>query len=184
MSGRVMVGLFSGLNVGGNRKVPMAELRVLLGELGLEGVSTHLQSGNTVFRVGRQTDGEVVRQVEDAFAQRFGFASRAMVREIGWLRDMVGGNSFPAEEPTKLHAFVLEHAPAAADVDALAARNTGSERFLLRGDVLYLWTPEGFGRSKFAARIPRDLKVAATARNWRTVLTLLDMAEAKAAADD
>jgi uncharacterized protein (DUF1697 family) len=55
---------------------------------------------------------------------------------------------------------------------------TQSERFVLKGRVFYLHTPDGFGRSSLAGRIERFLGVPSTARNWRTVTTLLEMARA------
>ena len=56
-------------------------------------------------------------------------------------------------------------------------RTPARERFEVKGDALYLFTPDGYGKSKFAELLPRTLKIPGTARNWRTVLTLLKMAE-------
>ncbi|TIX63398.1 MAG: DUF1697 domain-containing protein, partial [Mesorhizobium sp.] len=70
----------------------------------------------------------------------------------------------------------LEREPIADEVARLAEKCTGPERFEIKGDVLYLHAPEGLGKSVFANLIPRTLKVPGTARNWRTVLMLLEMA--------
>ena len=58
----------------------------------------------------------------------------------------------------------------------LQALKAKSERFALKGKVFYIHTPDGFGTSKLAARAERLLGVEATARNWRTVTTLLELA--------
>jgi uncharacterized protein (DUF1697 family) len=176
MSGQVFVALFSGINVGGKRMVKMAELRSMLGQLGFADVETYLQSGNAVFRADGDAD-TVARAIEAAFEKRWGFRSRVMVRDIEWLAEAVANNPYKevAGDPTKLHACVLERAPDPNEVAGLAERCVGPERFDVSEDLLYLHAPEGIGRSQFANLVPRVLKVPGTARNWRTMLALLEM---------
>ena len=87
-------------------------------------------------------------------------------------------NPFPAARarPQSLHLWFLERAPGSASLKPLDALRSASEQVALRGKVLYLYAPEGIGRSKFAARAESLLGVAGTARNWRTVTQLLAMA--------
>ena len=178
MSATIFIALVSGINVGGNRIVRMAELRSLLAELGHADVATYVQSGNVVFRAAGGDTGLLARQMEAAFEARWAFHARIMVRDLSWLRRLIEGNPYPevAGDPTKLHAYVLEREPTADDVARLAASCAGPERFEVRGDVLYLHAPEGVGRSAFAGLIPRMLALPCTARNWRTVLAVLRMA--------
>lgn len=175
---KVFVALFSGINVGGNRIVKMAELRSFLGELGFADVATYVQSGNAVFRSRKGDAASLTKQLEAAFEKKWGFHSRIMVRDLGWFERLVKENPYPdvAGEPTKLHAYVLEREPTADEIARLAEKCTGPESFEIKGDVLYLHAPDGLGKSVFANLIPRTLKVPGTARNWRTVLTLLEMA--------
>jgi uncharacterized protein (DUF1697 family) len=175
---KTFVALFSGINVGGNRIVKMAELRAFFEQLGFVDVATYVQSGNVVFRSAKGAAATLTRQLEAAFEEKWGFHSRIMVRDLGWFERLVVENPYPevAGEPTKLHAFALERAPTGDEIARLAEKCTGPERFEIRGDVLYLHAPEGLGKSVFANLIPRTLKVPGTARNWRTVLALLEMA--------
>jgi len=94
------------------------------------------------------------------------------------LESAVSGNPFPevVENPQSLHLFFLAERLKKPDLKPLEALKTKTERFELRGTVFYLHTPDGFGRSKLAARAERLLGVETTARNWRTVTTLLEMA--------
>lgn len=174
----VFVALFSGINVGGNRIVRMAELRAFFEELGFTGVATYIQSGNVVFRTGDGDAAGLTERLEKAFEGRWGFHSRIMVRDAAWYERLVAGNPYPevAEDHTKLHAYVLERAPLPEEIAPLTERCTGPERFVVKDDVLYLHAPDGLGKSKFAEVLPRVLKVPCTARNWRTVLTLREMA--------
>ncbi|CAN7417544.1 DUF1697 domain-containing protein [Aminobacter sp. LjRoot7] len=175
----VFVALFSGINVGGNRIVKMAELRAFFEELGFADVATYIQSGNVVFRVAAADAGTLTENIEAAFESRWGFRSRIMVRDLGWLERLVANNPYPevAGDHTKLHASALEREPTAEEIARLAERCTGPESFEVKGDVLYLHAPDGLGKSKFAEVLPRTLKVPGTMRNWRTVLTLLEMAQ-------
>ncbi|AZO29971.1 DUF1697 domain-containing protein [Mesorhizobium sp. M1B.F.Ca.ET.045.04.1.1] len=176
--GTVFVALFSGINVGGNRIVKMAELRSFFEELGFTDVATYVQSGNVVFRAKKGDAAWLTKQLEAAFEKKWGFNSRIMVRDAGWFERLVKDNPYPevAGEPTKLHAYALECEPTAEETKRLAEKCTGPERFEIKEDALYLHAPDGLGKSVFANLIPRTLKVPGTARNWRSVLALLDMA--------
>ncbi|CAN7620068.1 DUF1697 domain-containing protein [Mesorhizobium amorphae] len=176
--GTVFVALFSGINVGGNRIVKMAELRAFFEELGFSGVATYVQSGNAVFRARNGDPASLTKQLEAAFEKKWGFYSRIMVRDLGRFERLVKENPYPqvAGDPTKLHAYVLEREPTAVEIARLADKCTGPESFEIKGDVLYLHAPDGLGKSVFAGLIPRVLKVPATARNWRSVLALLELA--------
>ena len=174
----VFVALFSGINVGGNRIVKMAELRAFFEELGFTCVATYIQSGNVVFSADDGDAATLAAKVEKAFEERWGFRSRIMVRDAAWFERLVSENPYPevAGDHTKLHAYALERAPTAAEIAPLTERCTGPEGFVVKDDVLYLHAPDGLGKSKFAEVLPRVLKVPGTARNWRTVLTLHEMA--------
>ncbi|MDG4898314.1 DUF1697 domain-containing protein [Mesorhizobium sp. WSM4976] len=174
----VFVALFSGINVGGNRIVKMAELKAFFEELGFSDVATYVQSGNVVFGAMKGDAAALTKELEAAFEKKWGFNSRIMVRDAGWFEQLVKDNPYPevAGEPTKLHAYALEREPTAEEAKRLADKCTGPERFEIKGDVLYLHAPDGLGKSVFANLIPRTLKVPGTARNWRSILALLSMA--------
>lgn len=177
MNGQGFVALFSGINVGGNRIVKMAELRAFFEELGFVDVASYVQSGNVVFRAGKADAAVLTETLEAAFEKRWRFHSRIMVRDATWFGRLVADNPYPevAGDPTKLHAMALEREPTAEEIARLAEKCTGPEQFVVKGDVLYLHAPDGLGRSKFAEILPRVLKVPGTMRNWRSVLALAEM---------
>jgi len=180
MTAKTFVALFSGINVGGNRIVKMAELRAFLEALGLAGVRTYVQSGNAVFHAAAADAGTLAATIEDAFEAKWGFRSRIMVRDAEWFERRVAENPYPevAAEPKKLHLYVLEREPTAEEEKRLAEKCTGPEDFTVKGDAFYLKAPDGLGHSAFAALIARTLKMPGTARNWRTVMALAEMAKA------
>ena len=78
--------------------------------------------------------------------------------------------------PRSLHLFFLAERPTNPDLESLERIKARSEWFALKGRIFYLHTPEGFGISKLAQRVERDLGVEATARNWSTVSAVIELA--------
>lgn len=153
-------------------------MRTFFEGLGFCDVATYVQSGNAVFRADKGDAAALTKRIEAAFEAKWGFHSRIMVRDLSWFERLVRENPYPevAADHTKLHAYALEREPTADEAARLAEKCTGPERFEIKGDVLYLSAPDGLGKSVFANLIPRVLKVPGTARNWRSVLALLEMA--------
>ena len=116
-SRKTFFALFSGINVGGNRIVKMAELRAFFEDLGFTGVQSYVQSGNVVFRAAKADAATLAKTIEDAFEKKWGFRSRIMVRDADWLEKLVAANPWPdlAGEPKKLHLYVLEREPTAEE---------------------------------------------------------------------
>lgn len=170
--------LLRGINVGGRNRLPMGELVELLEALGLEDVDTYIQSGNVVFRSAGELSPGLGEEIAAAIEDRHGFRPRALLLPAEQLDQAAESNPFPAAEaePKTLHLFFLGDVPEEPDVESLNELRAPSERFHLVDRVLYLHAPDGIGRSKLAARAERHLGVSATARNWRTVEKLRQMA--------
>lgn len=106
--------LLRGINVGGNKKVPMAELRSLLEGLGHGDVQTYLQSGNAVFSSAQQDPAVLTRELEAAIEDRFGFRVACLVLDGAYLRAVAEACPFPAAEleGKQLHATFCSNSPA------------------------------------------------------------------------
>ncbi|MET8579824.1 DUF1697 domain-containing protein [Streptomyces collinus] len=172
--------LLRGINVGGARKVPMADLRTLMTGLGYDGVRTHLQSGQAVFTAGGGDEDSLAAELARAVEERFGFPVDVIVRDHAYLRAVVAGCPFPAAglEPRQLHVTYFS-APVTAE--RFASIDPGAhlpEEFRLGDRCLYLYAPDGVGRSKLAEALsrPRIGKgLIATSRNWNTVTKLVEL---------
>jgi len=172
------VALFRGINVGGKNVLPMKGLRELLQGLGCEDVKTYIQSGNAVFRHSEISPARLAEGVMAAVHSSYGFKPVVQLMTADRLMKAVRSNPFPEEtsDPSKLHVFFLAAVPENPDLEAIEAVRADSERFALIGDAAFLHAPEGIARSKLAARAERLLGEAATARNWRSVSKILDIA--------
>ena len=173
------IALFRGINVGGSNMLPMKELKTLFEKNGCVDVQTYIQSGNVIFRRAKSDAARLAKQLTAAVSSSHGFEPRVLVLSCSELESAAAGNPFPEadENPKSVHLFFLAERPKKPDLKSLEALKTKTERFALKGNVFYLHTPDGFGASKLAQRAERFLGVGATARNWRTVTTLLEMAK-------
>jgi uncharacterized protein (DUF1697 family) len=173
------IALFRGINVTGNNMLPMPALRTLLEDHGCANVQTYIQSGNAIFRSSLSDTARLEKRLGAAIAKSHGFEPRVLVLTRQEIEKAARANPFPeaVENPKSVHLFFLAEKPGKPDLQGLEAVKAGRERFALKGRVFYLHTPDGFGTSKLAGRAERLLGVAATARNWRTVTTLVEMAK-------
>jgi len=172
--------LLRGINVGGHRKLPMADLRTLLEERGFDGVRTHLQSGQAVFTTSDGDETSLAADLEAAVEKRFGFTVDVIVRDHAYLKAIVDDCPFPAADlqPRQLHVTYFS-APVTPDrfagIDQPACL---PEEFRLGDRALYFYAPDGLGRSKLAEQLarPRLTKgLIATSRNWNTVVRLAEL---------
>ncbi len=173
-----VIALLRAINVGGRNKLPMAELRTLLGELGHSEIRTYIQSGNAVFHSSSEDLGAVSRQLSSAILERFGLVVPVIARTPSQLVHVAEHCPFAADaDPKHLSVVFLDGTPTAEAV-ASADRSTYlPDTFEVVGDVVYLHVPTGLGRTKLTLPwLQRRLKVTGTARNWRTVHKLIDMA--------
>jgi uncharacterized protein (DUF1697 family) len=178
---KTYIALLRGINVVGNNRLPMKDLKLMLERCGCVDVQTYVQSGNAILRCPAGDSARLAKQVSAAVLRRHGFEPRVLVLSRGELARAASANPFPeaGDHPTSLHLFFLAARPARPDLPAMEALKAQSERFALKGKVFYLHTPDGFGTSRLASRAERLLGVDATARNWRTVTTVLQMASGR-----
>ena len=172
--------LLRGINVGGHRRVAMADLRALLNRLGYEDVQTLLQSGNVVLTSGVRAD-RLERQLEEQLEDEFGLDIQVVVRTRDELADVIERNPLAAvaTDPARYVVSFLSAAPAASVARELAGIDVPPEQFVVSGRELYAWYPNGINKSQLMKLLSeKRLGVTATARNWNTVTKLLALADA------
>lgn len=161
--------LLRGINVGGAHKLPMADLRRLIESIGGADVATYIQSGNAV------ASGEFTGdQLADAIENEFGFRPAPLVLDDLEYRRIVDDCPYDLAEGKAVHVFF---ALGSTGFDADGAREfaTDTERLDATDRAIYLYAPDGIGRSKLAERLPRFADTELTARNGNTINQLLAM---------
>lgn len=169
----VLVALLRGVNVSGAGKLPMAEFRALLEEMGLGAVRTYIQSGNAVFESDR-TVPALEAAIRDAVAARFGFAPETFVLTARELAAALTDHPFGAADPKFVHVCFLRETPS-PDEAALKALALPGDGWHVGPRRFTIHTPGGYGTSKLAEKLPRLLPQPITARNLRTIAALYGM---------
>ena len=170
--------LLRGINIGSRNRIAMPELRNVLEAAGFDDVRTYVQSGNAVLSSGKSA-AEVARACERQIATSFGLDIDVIVRTRAQLAKVVERNPLAevATEPKRYQVSFLSGKPSAEVMRKLEDAAAAEERVVLAGREIYAWHPEGIGRSRLWTLLAgRGLGVTATARNWTTVTTLLELA--------
>ena len=174
-----LIALLRAVNVGG-RKLPMAELRVLCGEIGWKDVETYIQSGNLVFTAPGGA-GALEKALEDAIKDRFGLDVPVIVRTALQWEELAAANPFPKvarDEPNRLQLLVSKRPPESGAARKLKERARAGEAVEAAGGALWFHFPEGVGTSKLTpAAIDKACGSPSTSRNWRTICKLQEMAQ-------
>jgi uncharacterized protein (DUF1697 family) len=170
------VALLRGINVGGKNILPMKDLAAIFTAAGCKNVTTFIQSGNVIF--DGATPG-LATKLEKAIQKKFGFLTPIQFRSAAQLEKVARNNPFIKEDESRLSVVFLADLPTPAGISALDPARSPGDRFHVSEQEIYLHTPNGMGQTKFTnAWFDSKLSTVSTARNWRTTLTLLELASA------
>jgi uncharacterized protein (DUF1697 family) len=170
--------LLRGINVGRANRIPMPDLRGLFEDLGHEDVRTYLKSGNVVFKGRSSTPKRLATEIEDAISKAFDFTISVIIRTDRDLERVADGNPFAVEgaKPTSLHVMFLAEPAASKAIKTLDHDRSPPDEFEVKGREIYLRFPNGSGRSRLTVDyFEKKLETQATARNWNTVMKVLEL---------
>jgi len=168
------VALLRGINVGRAKRVAMADLRLLVEELGYTEVRSLLNSGNVVFRAQGVSAPEAAAAIEEAMVLRLGVAARVFVLDREELAAIVTANPLlgVADNHARLMVFLLGDPVQRERLAALAEQDWGCEQLALGERAAYVWCPDGILDSAPAAALGKQLGDGTTSRNWNTLMKL------------
>jgi uncharacterized protein (DUF1697 family) len=173
------IALLRGINVGKTKRMAMPRLREVLEDAGFDDVKTYVQSGNVVVH-STDSAAKVRTRIEQVIKDEWGFDVPVIVRTRAQLVKVHAANPLAkvATEPKHYQVTFFEKAPPAAAFRDLDDSAWGEARFELAGSELYTWTPRGIHSDRMLRDLARAHKgIHGTARNWRTLEALLDLAE-------
>lgn len=174
MSGQRCIALLRGINVGRAKRIAMADLRQLVGELGCTEVRTLLNSGNVVFQPPPRGRARIATRIQDAIVLKLGVAARVIVLGSDELDRIVAANPLlaVATDHARLMVFFFSDPAAPALLAPLAATDWGLEVFSVGAQAAYLWCPAGVLDSKAMMAIGKLIGDGLTSRNWNTICKL------------
>jgi uncharacterized protein (DUF1697 family) len=178
----VLISMLRGINVGGHHKIKMDALRSVYASLKCEDARTYVQSGNVVFRTKEKNSIQFAKKIQDAIEREFGFRPEVIVRTCDEMRAAIAANPFAGRrdvEPGKLLITFLAGEPGPGAGASLAGLKPHKEELHLKGRELYIYFPDGVGKSKLPwSSVEKFLKTTGTARNLNSVIKMLEIAEA------
>ena len=171
--------LLRGINVGGNNKVPMADLRDCFEQLGFENVSTYINSGNVIFETAPTDDAVLVEKCEAAIEEKFGFTVRLAVISAAELHDsMKHAPKWWGETADERHNALFVIAPTTAEevVDAVGEIRPEYEKMGHHGRIIF-WTAaiKTISRTRWAKIVGTKPYQNVTIRNANTARKLIEL---------
>jgi len=174
------IALLRGINVGGNNKVSMAELRECFEEAGFKEVSTYINSGNVLFESTKKSDAELVDICETAIEKRFGFRIICAVISAEELHDSIAhapewwDKGAPAIKHNAL--FVIAPKTAKEIMDEVGEPKLEYEQVAAHGRVIF-WSAafKTFGRTQYNKIVGTPAYQFVTIRNSNTAKKLVEL---------
>jgi uncharacterized protein (DUF1697 family) len=172
------VAFLRAINLGKNRKFPMAELRALLASAGFEGVETYIQTGNVRLRSTKGAPRGLEERLEELFEADRGFAVPTIVLTVAELAQVyadAAGLTAPLDAPAdglRRYVTLLKDVPDTAAAAEIEALSTDDEAARVRGRAVHLWMRQGYQNARLGnARVEKLLGVATT-RDLKVVTAL------------
>ena len=170
------IALLRGINVSGQKKVPMAELRELLSTLDFQNVQTYIQSGNIIFQTSEKNIQDLEMKIHEAMKNHFGFEVPVLVKTPKQMKHIFDACPFSEEKKINSYFILLYSKPDKDLVDGISTLSNENESFFITDQCVYFHSGIGYGKSKFSNNFfERQLKVTATARNYKTMLKLVEL---------
>ena len=177
----VYISMLRGINVSGQKTIKMVDLKALYESIGFSDVTTYIQSGNVVFKSKKENPAAVGAEVVKSIEKKFGFMVTVIMRQPSELATVIKKNPFIGRlgvDESRLHVTFLQAKPTPALVKALVPLTAQSkDEYQAIGSEIYLHCFTGYGKTLLSNTFfEKQLKVAATTRNWNTVNALYSMA--------
>ncbi len=173
------ISILRGINVSGQKKIIMLELKALYEELGLKSVTTYIQSGNVIFK--SVDEKNLNKKIETKIFEKYNFIVPVIVRKLDEIKNTLEFNPFLKEDNidlSKLHVTFLEEEASAENIEKLTEIDQKPDLFKVNKKEIYLYTPNGYGNTKLKNNFfEKKLKTNATTRNWKTVNELFKKAD-------
>jgi uncharacterized protein (DUF1697 family) len=177
----IYISILRGINVSGQKKIQMTDLKKLYEDLKFKNVTTYIQSGNVIFKTNNQFDEALAKKIEDAINVKYNFHVPVIIRTVEEMKNTIAINPLKKESninEEKLHVTFLERVPDKTKVESVEDLDYSPDKFIIIGEEVFLYCPNGYGNTKLNNNFfENKLKVSATTRNWRTVNKLAEIAD-------
>lgn len=175
------ISILRGINVSGQKKILMSDLKALYEDLKFKDVITYIQSGNVIFKTAEKlSDKNLSEKIEKAIFKKYNFLVPVIIRRINEIKNVIKANPFLKNKninTEKLHVTFLAEAPEKIYLEAIKKYDFTPDEYIISGTAIFLHIPESYGNTKLSNNFfESKLKVSATTRNWKTINKLAELA--------
>ncbi len=174
------ISILRGINVSGQKNIKMGDLKSLYESLDFQNVMTYIQSGNVIFDASKNNKNDLKTKLEEAIEEKYNFHVPVEIRTNREIGDILNNCPFSSvdllEYDTKVLVTFLSSKPSAVRASDIQKYVIAPEKLVLRGKEVYLYCPNGYGKSKLSnIFLEHKLEVEATTRNWKSVHKLYEL---------
>lgn len=174
---KTYIALLRGINVGGHNKIPMAELRDVLSKLGFIDVETYIQTGNIIYK-SNESKPVLEQKIYNAIKTHFGFEISTLVKTKNELQHIFDACPFAQTKKESSYFAILSKTPKPELVTEALQKTYENEEFYILNHCIYFYCANGYGKAKFNLNyFEKKLNVNATARNYKTMVKLLELSK-------
>ena len=115
------IALLRGINVSGQKKIKMSELKSLLEKAGFQDVITYIQSGNVIFSSNEKSGEKLVKKISSEIKRRFGFDVQVIILTLKEIEYTLKNNPFikRKKESERLYVTFLSNIPSKENLQKL-----------------------------------------------------------------
>ncbi len=175
------ISILRGINVSGQKKILMTDLKALYESLKFKDVITYIQSRNVIFKTNsKSSDQDLAKKIEQAIHKKYNFHVPVIIRSVEEIENIISINPFLKNKDInteKLHVTFLEEAPQPTSLESIKDFDYPPDEFIIIGKEVFLHCPDSYGETKLSNKFfESKLKVSATTRNWKTINKLIEIA--------
>jgi uncharacterized protein (DUF1697 family) len=172
----IYIALLRGINVSGQKKILMADLRKLLSNHGLENVRTYIQSGNVLFKTEKTSKEQLEKQIHNAIKSHYEFDVSVIVKKPEEIKTILDNCPFNEEKRQKSYFTMLHSLPEKKLAEEVSQKQYPEEEYQIINDCIYFYCATGVGKAKFNTNFfERKLNTTSTTRNYNTMMKLLSL---------
>ena len=176
------IALLRGINVSGQKKIKMTELKSLFEKMDFQNVGTYIQSGNIIFSSKEISAKSLESKISLGIKKKFGFDVQTIIITPKEINDVLKNNPFIRQKKNieRLYVTFLSDQPSKESIQKLNLNDFSPEEYHIVGNQIYLHLPNGAGKAKLNNNFfENKLNIKASTRNWKTVKTLSELANSQ-----
>ena len=173
---KTYIALLRGINVGGHKKILMADLRNLLEKSNFKNIQTYIQSGNVVFQSSIDDISSIENSIKDQLLKKYGFEVPVIVKAKQEFNSIFIDCPFSEVKKKNSYFMLLLTEPREDLIKEISLIKYPNEEFYITKKCIYIYYTTGYKNAKCGNNFfEKKLKVTATARNYKTMMKLIEM---------